>query len=231
MNSAASVPQHCKGISFLEFLNNTDTRVLRSAKYLRSKDRSMNNHVYPRIHYPEVYILKGGYSQYFSKSAANCEPRNYVRMDDPLYVRDRREDLDQFRTKTRFGRTKSYAYGESSTSAGLTQQIQNSHRNTAPSGGVTSLFAAANAARTRRVAPPEISLRQSLSTLNEDAVINAAGSDDSLLDSVDGSPCPPPTAKLIAPGTMAMAMLKARRNSANSSRGPLQRAQTFTQCR
>ena len=35
------------------------------AKHLRSKDRSMNGHVYPNIHYPEVYILEGGYSGYY----------------------------------------------------------------------------------------------------------------------------------------------------------------------
>ena len=28
----------------------------------------MNNHVYPKIHYPEVYILEGGYNQYFLDS-------------------------------------------------------------------------------------------------------------------------------------------------------------------
>jgi M-phase inducer tyrosine phosphatase len=25
----------------------------------------MNNHNYPKVHYPEVYILNGGYSQFF----------------------------------------------------------------------------------------------------------------------------------------------------------------------
>ena len=31
-----------------------------SAKHLRSKGRAMNNHVYPRVHYPELYTLEGG---------------------------------------------------------------------------------------------------------------------------------------------------------------------------
>ena len=83
----------------------------------------MNNHVYPRVHYPELYILEGGYSQYYSESGQRCQPPNYVRMDDPAYARDRRQDLDAFRVKSRFGRTRSYAYGElgvsSSTASGL----------------------------------------------------------------------------------------------------------------
>lgn len=195
----------------------------------------MNNHVYPRIHYPEVYILRGGYSQYFNESARFCEPRGYVRMDDPHYARDCREDLGQFRTKTRFARTRSYAYGETSRSVPASQQNQSSqnHRNTAPSGGggVTSLFAAANAARTRRAGTVGESSAPGLSTLAEDILANTTGSDDSCLGGVDGSPCPPPTAKVTASGTMAMAMLNARRNSASSGRAPLQRAQTFGQCR
>lgn len=77
----------------------------------------MNNHVYPRIHYPEVYILKGGYSQYYAQSAMFSEPRGYVQMDDPLYARDRKADLDMFRTKSRFSRTRSYAFGEGGRSA------------------------------------------------------------------------------------------------------------------
>ena len=83
-----------------------------SAKHLRARDRALNHHVYPRIHYPEVYILKGGYSAYFTRSALFAEPRAYVRMDDPQFARDRRQDLDAFRVKSRFGRTRSYAYGE-----------------------------------------------------------------------------------------------------------------------
>jgi M-phase inducer tyrosine phosphatase len=33
-------------------------------KSLETKYCSMNNHVYPSIHYPEVYILDGGYCEY-----------------------------------------------------------------------------------------------------------------------------------------------------------------------
>ncbi|KAJ3972432.1 hypothetical protein EV361DRAFT_984098 [Lentinula raphanica] len=69
----------------------------RSAKHLRSKDRAMNNHVYPKIHYPELYILEGGYCSYFKRSAHRCEPPGYVCMDDPQHAVSRKGDLDQFR--------------------------------------------------------------------------------------------------------------------------------------
>ncbi|KAI0747661.1 hypothetical protein C8Q80DRAFT_1102828 [Daedaleopsis nitida] len=176
------------------------------AKHLRSKDRAMNNHVYPRVHYPEVYILEGGYSQYYSESGIRCQPQAYVRMDDPNYAASRREDLDQFR-KGKFGRTKSYAYGEgkmlSMTSA--VQQVQGiaPKRNTAPSGGPTGLFAAANAARTRR---------GGLHTLQEDG----SGGQESDGDDTDigDSPCPPPSKGVVFKGKKI-------------GRAPLARAETY----
>ncbi|THH04561.1 hypothetical protein EW146_g10145, partial [Bondarzewia mesenterica] len=81
------------------------------AKHLRSKDRALNNHCYPKIHYPEVYVLEGGYCQYFKERSARCQPPAYVRMDDPHHAAARKEDLEQFR-KAKYGRTKSYAYGD-----------------------------------------------------------------------------------------------------------------------
>src|ERR1700737_4754344 len=114
----------------------------------------MNNHVYPKIHYPEVYILEGGYCSYFKQSAGRCQPSAYITMDDPNYASSRREDLDQFR-KAKFGRTKSYAYGDGAIKVNMMSQQsqQQQKRNTAPSGGPNSLFAAATVARTRRAVP------------------------------------------------------------------------------
>lgn len=119
-------------------------------------------------------------------------------MDDPSHALSRREDLDQFR-KTKFGRTKSYAYGDlSSKVSSMTQQQQlQSKRNTAPS--APQLFAAANAARTRR---------NVLSTLTE--IGNLTLTDDEETD-IGDSPCPPPTkgvsskVKRLARGSIARA--------------------------
>ncbi|EJF62611.1 hypothetical protein DICSQDRAFT_146284 [Dichomitus squalens LYAD-421 SS1] len=176
------------------------------AKHLRSKDRAMNNHVYPRVHYPEVYILEGGYSQYFSESRQRCQPPNYVRMDDPNYAASRKEDLDQFR-KGKFGRTKSYAYGEakmlSMTSAAQQVQAAQPKRASAPTGGSGSLFAAATAARTRR---------GGLQTLAEDGSVDyeSDGGDTDIGD----SPCPPPTKNVVYKGKKI-------------GRVPLARAETY----
>lgn len=182
----------------------------------------MNNHVYPKIHYPEVYILEGGYSQYFKVSGQRCEPPAYVTMDDPNHAISRREDLDQFR-KAKFGRHKSYAYGDGkSLPFGQTlaqQQTQaQPKRNTAPSGGPQSLFAAATAARSRRGGmdfgsmgavvnsskAPSAKGPSSLMTLVEDGGhgVAEADGDDTDVDDTDigDSPCPPPTKATIFKG-------------------------------
>lgn len=158
------------------------------AKHLRAKDRAMNNHMYPKIHYPEVYILEGGYCEYYKQCASRCRPRGYVTMDDPNFALSRKEDLDQFR-KGKFGRTKSYAYGDlASKVTGMSQQP--SKRNTAPA-GAPQLFAAANAARTRR---------NGLSTVTE--IGNITQTDDEETD-IGDSPCPPPNK-----GTMLLSKAK-----------------------
>ncbi|KDQ59534.1 hypothetical protein JAAARDRAFT_56545 [Jaapia argillacea MUCL 33604] len=178
------------------------------AKHLRSKDRSMNNHVYPRIHYPEVYILEGGYSQYYKESSSRCIPCGYVQMDDPNHAASRREDIDQFR-RNKFGRTKSYAYGDGGAKLSMfSQQTQGSKRHTAPSSnGPTSLFAAANAARTRRGGG------NGLGTLPEDGNTTDVCDDEDT--DIGDSPCPPPT--------KAAGVLQSKK----LVRGPLKRAETY----
>ncbi|KAH7924547.1 Rhodanese-like protein, partial [Leucogyrophana mollusca] len=172
------------------------------AKHLRAKDRAMNNHVYPKIHYPEVYILEGGYCEYYRQCAPRCQPQGYVTMDDPNHALSRKEDLDQFR-KAKFGRTKSYAYGEGAMKMSLSQQPK---RNTAPT-GATQLFAAANAARTRR---------NGLSTLAE--IGNTTIPTDDEDTDIGDSPCPPPTKGLLS---------KAKK----LGRAPISRAETYDAAR
>ncbi|PCH38481.1 hypothetical protein WOLCODRAFT_142591 [Wolfiporia cocos MD-104 SS10] len=175
------------------------------AKHLRSRDRASNNHVYPRLHYPEVYILEGGYSNYYKNSAARCQPRGYVQMDDPHYATSRKEDLDHFR-KGKFGRTKSYAYGDGKLGPGLSQP----KRNTAPSGSASTLFAAGNVTRSRRGTIVASSLRM----VPEDGGSTQFSEDEDV--DLGDSPCPPPS---------KVAMFRGKRL------GRLSRAETFDSSR
>ncbi|XP_025904656.1 M-phase inducer phosphatase 2 [Nothoprocta perdicaria] len=67
----------------------------RMCRFVREKDRACNE--YPRLHYPELYVLKGGYREFFPQYQAHCEPQDYR----PMHHADFKEDLRRFRLKSR----------------------------------------------------------------------------------------------------------------------------------
>ncbi|XP_051883638.1 cell division cycle 25 homolog d [Pristis pectinata] len=73
-----------------EFSSQRAPKVCRS---LRRLDRNVN--VYPRLCFPELYILKDGYKHFFQQFETLCEPRGYIRM----LHKDYREELRRVRKK------------------------------------------------------------------------------------------------------------------------------------
>ncbi|XP_020854923.1 M-phase inducer phosphatase 1 isoform X3 [Phascolarctos cinereus] len=67
----------------------------RMCRFVRERDRLDNE--YPKLHYPELYVLKGGYKDFFLKCKSYCEPPSYR----PMHHEDFKEDLKKFRTKSR----------------------------------------------------------------------------------------------------------------------------------
>ncbi|KFP84686.1 M-phase inducer phosphatase 1, partial [Acanthisitta chloris] len=67
----------------------------RMCRFVREQDR-LNNE-YPNLYYPELYVLKGGYKDFFSRCQSFCEPQSYR----PMHHKDFKEDLKRFRTKSR----------------------------------------------------------------------------------------------------------------------------------
>ncbi|XP_069715315.1 M-phase inducer phosphatase 1 [Phaenicophaeus curvirostris] len=67
----------------------------RMCRFVRERDRLGNE--YPNLHYPELYVLKGGYKDFFSRCRSFCEPQGYR----PMHHEDFKEDLKRFRTKSR----------------------------------------------------------------------------------------------------------------------------------
>ena len=63
-----------------------------SARFLRYKDREMNRDIYPNLFYPEIYVLDGGYSAYFTKNESRREPFDYVSMNDSRFSSRRKEE-------------------------------------------------------------------------------------------------------------------------------------------
>ncbi|NXP51462.1 MPIP2 phosphatase, partial [Heliornis fulica] len=67
----------------------------RMCRFIREKDRACNE--YPNLHYPELYVLKGGYQEFFTQYQAHCEPQDYR----PMHHKDFKEDLRRFCLKSR----------------------------------------------------------------------------------------------------------------------------------
>lgn len=63
-------------------------------RYMRSEDRNIHANNYPALHYPELYLLEGGYKALFEHSTEFCEPNCYRTMLDEEY----QEQCRQFRS-------------------------------------------------------------------------------------------------------------------------------------
>ncbi len=60
-------------------------------------DRQLNEHSYPNLYYPELYLLEGGYKNFYEQFKLYCCPQSYKPM---LHV-DHSEDLRHFRSRAR----------------------------------------------------------------------------------------------------------------------------------
>ncbi|XP_031951416.1 M-phase inducer phosphatase 2-like isoform X2 [Corvus moneduloides] len=68
-------------------------------KFLRERDRCC--HEYPQLHYPELYVLKGGYREFFFQFPSHCEPRDYRPMRHAAFKEELREFRGQRRLRER----------------------------------------------------------------------------------------------------------------------------------
>ena len=83
-----------------EFSSERGPKMLR---FLRSKDREVNKEKYPTLHFPEIYLLDGGYKIFFNEHPKFCDPISYR----PMLHSDHTSDLRHFRAKS-----KSWTAGE-----------------------------------------------------------------------------------------------------------------------
>uniref|UniRef100_A0AAY4A545 protein-tyrosine-phosphatase n=1 Tax=Denticeps clupeoides TaxID=299321 RepID=A0AAY4A545_9TELE len=67
----------------------------RMCRYVRERDRTLNE--YPNLYYPELYILKGGYKEFFPLHQDACESQDYRPMRHETF----KEDLRKFHRKSR----------------------------------------------------------------------------------------------------------------------------------
>lgn len=84
------------------------------AKFVRHRDRAENAHRYPALTYPEVYILDGGYSSFFTDHRFRCFPQNYVEMAAKEHENACERGLGKIKQqRAKLGRAKTFAFGQS----------------------------------------------------------------------------------------------------------------------
>lgn len=85
------------------------------SRFLRSLDRQRNKEYYPALYYPEVYLLHGGYEQFYREQKELCSPQGYRPMSHP----DHQADLRQFRSKSKSWQGEKLRFGGCATRSNL----------------------------------------------------------------------------------------------------------------
>ncbi|KAK3329816.1 hypothetical protein B0H66DRAFT_469007 [Apodospora peruviana] len=86
------------------------------ARHIRAEDRMFNAEHYPRLTYPEVYILDGGYSGFFQEHRDRCYPQAYVEMNAAEHVNTCEREMGRLRQNRRgLGRAATFAFGQRNT--------------------------------------------------------------------------------------------------------------------
>lgn len=66
-------------------------------KFLRNSDRTLNEHCYPNLFYPELYLLEGGYKSFYESFKNYCDPQKYK----PMLHTAHQDDYKHFRSKAK----------------------------------------------------------------------------------------------------------------------------------
>ena len=67
------------------------------ARFLRSLDRKMNTEHYPQLNFPEIYILDGGYKEFFYQYPDLCIPEDYI----PMLHAEYKDELKKYRSSAK----------------------------------------------------------------------------------------------------------------------------------
>ncbi|KAL1872296.1 hypothetical protein VTK73DRAFT_1645 [Phialemonium thermophilum] len=83
------------------------------ARHVRAEDRTVNADAYPRLTYPDIYILDGGYSGFFAEYRDRCYPQAYVEMGDSQHVHTCEREMGRLRQHRKgLSRAQTFAFGQ-----------------------------------------------------------------------------------------------------------------------
>jgi len=79
----------------------SQNRAPKMVRHLRNLDRNLHQTTYPQLHYPQMYLLEGGYKKFFAEEPDCCEPRSYCPMDREGHEEECRRSFKDLRTSMR----------------------------------------------------------------------------------------------------------------------------------
>ncbi|EGD86516.1 uncharacterized protein TERG_08755 [Trichophyton rubrum CBS 118892] len=82
------------------------------AKFIRHRDRAVNIDQYPKLTFPEMYILHGGYSGFFAEHSSLCYPQNYVEMAAKEHEFACERGLGKVKQRSKLSRAQTFAFGQ-----------------------------------------------------------------------------------------------------------------------
>ena len=84
-----------------------------AARFIRGRDRNINAQQYPKLTYPDVYILDGGYSTFFQEHKIRCFPQDYVEMNDKNHTNACEKGLGRIKqSRGKLSRAQTFAFGQ-----------------------------------------------------------------------------------------------------------------------
>lgn len=85
------------------------------AKHVRNKDRMVNEHCYPELTYPEVYVLDGGFSAFYRDHSQHCMGK-YIEMDAKEHTDACEVGMGKVKQqqRTKLVRAQTFAFGQHS---------------------------------------------------------------------------------------------------------------------
>ncbi len=71
LSSQVPSDKPCVLIFHCEFSSERGPKLMRE---IRERDRLLNQHQYPKLHYPEIYLLEGGYKNFYEQHDVRIGP-------------------------------------------------------------------------------------------------------------------------------------------------------------
>ena len=72
-------------------------------RFLREQDRAVHADRYPQLHYPEMYVLHGGYKTFYEQCGTEqCQPKSYRPMLHQQYIDDLKRSQEKTKTADKY---------------------------------------------------------------------------------------------------------------------------------